>query len=249
MMNDIQKVSWFILGTAFVFGAAYFFPWRDIEWGRVTMEPVRVLTVTGNAESQEKNQIAKFSAGMSAVNMDRDVAIKEVNTKIEAITKAVKEFGIKDDDIITQSMSIYQMQESVYDSGVQRQKPGQWSVNNNIEVTLRDVDRANTLADLLSKSGATNVWGPNFQLDRSEKASDSLMEAAIADAKLKAEAIAKATGSTLGRVVSVNEGFVTGGVIYPMSMRGEMGGGGGGASLESGTSTVAKSVTVVWEIK
>ena len=248
MMNDIQKVSWFILGTAFIFGAAYFFPWKDIEWGRVTMEPVRVLTVTGNAESQEKNQIAKFSAGMSAVNMDRDVAVKEVNTKIEAITKAVKEFGIKDEDIITQSMSIYQMQESFYENGTQRQKPGQWSVNNNIEVTLRDVERANTLADLLSKSGATNVWGPNFQLDRSDKAADSLMEAAIEDAKVKAEAIAKATGSSLGRVISVNESYTTGGIIYPMSAMKEMGGG-GGAALESGTSTVAKSVTVVWEIR
>lgn len=249
MMNDIQKVSWFVLGTVFLLGATYFFPWRNIDWGRVTMEPVRVLTVAGYAESKEKNQIAKFSAGMSAVNSDRDVAIKEVNSKIEAITKAVKEFGIKDEDIITQSMSIYQMQESFYENGTQRQKPGQWSVNNNIEVTLRDVDRANTLADLLSKSGATNVWGPNFQLDRSEKAADSLMEAAIEDAKVKAEAIAKATGSTLGRVVSVNEGVTSGGIIYPMAVMKDGMGGGGGASLESGTSTVAKSVTVVWEIK
>lgn len=249
MMNDIQRISWFILGTAFLLVTAYFFPWKDIQWGRMTMEPTRVLTVTGYAESKEKNQIAKFSAGMSAVNMDRDAAIKEVNTKIEAITKAVKEFGIKDEDIITQSMSIYQMQESFYEGGTQRQKPGQWSVNNNIEVTLRDVERANTLADLLSKSGATNVWGPNFQLDRSEKAADSLMEAAIQDAKVKAEAIAKASGSSLGRVMSVSEGMTSGGIIYPMMAVKEMGGGGGGASLESGISTVAKSVTVVWEIR
>jgi uncharacterized protein YggE len=75
------------------------------------------------------------------------------------------------------------------------------------------------------------------------------MEAAIADAKVKAEAMAKASGATLGRVISVSEGMTSGGIIYPMAMKDGMGGGGGGASLESGTSTVAKSVTVVWEIK
>lgn len=247
MMNDIQKISWFVLGTAFLLVTAYFFPWKDIQWGRVVMEPVRTLTVTGFAESKEKNQIAKFSAGMNAVNGDRDAAVKEVNTKIEAITKAVKEFGIKDEDIMTQSMSIYQMQDMVYEDGRQRQKPGQWSVSNNIEVTLRDIDRANTLADLLSKSGATNVWGPNFQLDRSNKSADALTEAAVADAKTKAEAMAKASGATLGRVVSINEGVNSGGIVYPMMMKYGMGGG-EGAFLEPGTSNVSKTVTVIWEL-
>ncbi|OGD83897.1 hypothetical protein A2572_03000 [Candidatus Collierbacteria bacterium RIFOXYD1_FULL_40_9] len=249
MMNDIQRISWFILGTAFLLVTAYFFPWKDIQWGQMTMEPVRTLTVTGSAESKEKNQIAKFSAGMSAVNGDREAAVKEVNTKIEAITKVVKEFGIKDEDIITQSMSIYQMQDMVYEDGRQRQKPGQWSVSNNIEVTLRDIDRANTLADLLSKSGATNVWGPNFQLDRSNKSADALTEAAVADAKTKAEAMAKSAGATLGRVMSVTESMTSGGIVYPMAMRDGIGGGGGGASLEPGTSNVSKSVTVIWELK
>ncbi len=246
MINDISRFFWYLLMVLVLGVAVYFFPWRMISWGNITMSPTRTLTVSGSAESMEKNQIAKFSAGMTAVNSDRDAAIKEVNTKIEAITQAVKEFGVKEDDIITQSMNIYQMQDMVYVDGAQRQKPGQWSISNTIEVTLRDVDRAGTLADILSKSGATNVWGPNFQLDRSDKSADKLTEAAVMDAKTKAEAMAAAAGATLGKVVSVTEGVTSGGVYYPL-MR-EMGGG-GGAPVESGTSTVSKSVTVVWEIQ
>lgn len=248
MMQDVQKVSWFILAVAFMSAIVYFFPWRDINWGHLQMDPVRTLTVVGYAESKEKNQIAKFSAGINTINSDKDVAVKETNAKIDEITKAVKDFGIKADDIVTQSMSIYQMQENVYEDGRQIQKPGQWNVGNTIEITLRDVDRVNGLADILSKSGATNVWGPNFQLDRSDVVADTLTEDAVASAKTKAEAIAKASGATLGRVMSVTEGGATGGVMYPVMMKDGIGGG-GGASLESGTSTVSKSVTVVWELR
>lgn len=248
MMKDLAKLAWMVFGIGLLCVVVYFFPWKSMSWGSIVMEPVRTLTVTGTAQSKEKNQIARFSAGVNATNDNRDVAIKEVNTKINAITQAVKDFGIDSSDIITQSMSINQMQQTTYDNGIQKQVPGQWNVGNTIEVTLRDVNRANALADILSKSGATNVWGPNFQLDTSTKAADKLTEDAVADARTKAEVMAKASGATLGKVISINEGYQSTGVYYPMM--GKMDGiGGGGAALESGTTTVSKSMTVVWSLE
>ncbi len=248
MMKDVTRLAWIVFIVGFSSAVVYFFPWRNITWGKVVMEPGRMITVTGTAQSKEKNQIARFSAGVNAVNDNRDAAIKEVNTKIAAITQAVKDFGIDSSDIITQSMSVNQNQESFYDQEKQRQsqRPGQWNVSNTIEVTLRDVNRASALADILSKSGATNVWGPNFQLDTTTKAADKLTEDAIADARVKAEVMAKASGASLGKVISVTEGYQSSG-IYPMMMR--EAGGGGGAALESGTTTVSKSVTVVWSLE
>lgn len=247
MMKDFARLAWIVFGVGFLAAVIFFFPWKSITWGRIVMEPVRTLTVAGSAESKEKNQIAKFSAGVNAAKDNRDEAIKEVNTKIAAITQGAKDFGIDPSDIITQSMSVNQYQESYYDNGVQKQRPGQWNVSNTIEVTLRDVNRAGALADILSKSGATNVYGPNFQLDTSKKAADKLMEEAIADARTKAEVVAKAIGATLGEAISVTEGYQTSG-IYPMA-RMDFGGGGGGMPAESGTTTISKSVTVVWELQ
>jgi uncharacterized protein YggE len=248
MVKDITRLAWIVFVVGFVSALIYFFPWSHITWGKLVMEPGRVLTVTGSAESQEKNQIARFSAGVNATHDNRDTAIKEVNTKITSITQAVKDFGIDSADIITQSMSVNQMQTTIYDNGVQKQVPGQWNVSNTIEVTLRDVNRASSLADILSKSGATNVWGPNFQLDTSKKAADQLTEDAIANARTKAEVMAKASGATLGKVISVTEGVQTSG-LYPVMMRDGFGGGGGGAPVESGTTTISKSVTVVWSLE
>jgi len=225
----------------------YFFPWKNITWGKVVMSPERIVTVTGYAESQEQNQIAEFSAGVSSIKDNKDEAVKEVNDKINAITIAVKEFGVSSDDIQTQSMSVYQGQETYYDNGVQKSRPGQWNVNNTIVITLRDTAKANGLTDLLTKSGATNVYGPNFQLDTSKKAEDSLMAAAIADARVKAEAMAKASDTSLNKVISVTEGS-SGSTAYPL-LYAKADGMGGGASLEAGTSKISKTVTVVWSLK
>lgn len=237
-----------LMSIVVVLAILYFFPWNTITWGKFTFTPERMVTVTGYAESKEKNQIANYSAGVNAVKDSKDEAVKEVNDKIKAITEAVKTFGIDPADIQTQSMSVYQRQESYYDeTGVQKSKPGQWDVNNTISVTLRDVARASAMADLLTKSGATNVYGPNFQLDTTKKAEDSLMADAIADAQIKAEAMAKASGTSLDKIISVAEGS-NGGVSYPLYAMGDRGGG-GGAALEPGSTNVSKTVTVVWSLK
>ncbi|HSV94701.1 MAG TPA: SIMPL domain-containing protein [Spirochaetia bacterium] len=237
-----------LFGVVVVLAVLYFFPWSLITWGKIVMSPERVVTVMGYAESKENNQIASYNAGVNAVKDNKDEAVKEVNDKINAITQAVKDFGVDPSDIQTQSMSVYQRQDSVYDSGVQRSKPGQWDVNNTITVTLRDVTRASAMADLLTKSGATNVYGPNFQLDTSLKAEDSLMEAAIMDARVKADVLAKASGTMVDKVVSVVEGS-SGGVVYPMYAARDGMGGGGGSALEPGSTKISKTVTVVWSLK
>ncbi len=245
-----KTFEWLALGVfliALLFGATYFFPWKDINWGKLTMEPVRTITVSGTAESKVKNQIAKFSAGVQATNDNRDTAIKEVNDKISKVTEAVKIFGVDASDIITQSLSVYQMQQTVYEDNQPKQKPGQWQVSNTIEVTLRDVDKASQLADILSKNGATNVYGPSLQLDTAKKAEDQLTADAIADARKKAEVIAASGGAKLGQVISVAEGFVAG-PIYAFAMDGR-GGGGGGTPIQPGSTTVSKTMTVVWALE
>lgn len=237
-----------ILVFVAVIALLYFFPWKYITWGKIVMTPERMVTVTGYAESKEKNQIANYSAGVNAVKDNKDEAIKEVNDKIAAITAAVIGFGVDASDIQTQSMSMYQRSDFYYDdNGVQKSRPGQWDVNNTISVVLRDVNRASALADLLTKSGATNVYGPNFQLDTTKKAEDALVADAIADAQIKAEAMAKASGTVLDKIVSVSEGS-NGGAVYSLNaMDGR--GGGGGAVVQPGSTTVSKTVTVVWSLK
>jgi len=215
-------------------------PWNKVNWGRISWEQPELVTVIGEAKSQEKNQIANFSAGVMAQNMDKNEAITEVNTKMDDLVKSIKEFGINEADIKTQSLSYYQEPKG-------GQNPGQWQVNNTIEIILRDINKASDLADLLARSGANNVYGPNFSMDETNTAEKSLYEAAIKDAKDKAESIATASGRKLGKIISVNDGG-SGSGVYPMSEKLNSGMG-GAAVMEPGSSTVYKNLTVTFELK
>lgn len=216
-------------------------------WGRLQVQPIQSITVVGEAKSEQKTQIAIFSAGANAYSDDKQTAVNDVNNKVNAIIEAAKEFGIKADDIKTQSLNIYQNQESYYEDGRQKYRPGQWNVGNTVELKLRDVDRASSLATVLSKGGATNVNGPNFSFDDTSAASTALIAEALANAQTKADKIAQSANRKLKRIINVTEGSDGSPQVY--QFRGEGMGGGGGGGVAPGSGTVYKTVTVTFELE
>jgi len=180
------------------------------------------VTVLGSADTQTQNQIASFTAGVSNVNDDKNVAIETVNDQVATLIDSVKAFGIPEGNIQTQNLNIYQQEE--LEPGSSRVRPGQWRVSNEINIRLEEIDRASELANLLAESGATNVYGPNF----------------------KAEAIAASTGRSLGKVLNVVEAGSSNGVIPLARMDGF---GGGGTPIAPGSTQVNKTLTVTFELK
>ncbi len=231
-----------------LFLGLFFLPLNKIEWGKIRWQEPETITVIGEAKSIQKNQIASFNAGVDSVMSSKDEAVNEVNTKVEELVKAVKNFGISDQDIKTQNLSIYQQEESYYEDGVQRSRKGQWRVNNTVEIKLREVDKASELTNLLTSSGATNVYGPNFSFEDTSEAEKDLFDAAMKDAKEKANMLAKATGRKIGKVVNIIEGGnYSSSPLYASKMIDGLGG--GGAPVEVGSGTVSQSLTVVFELE
>lgn len=246
--NTLLYIGIFAAFAVFLlFAGTYFFPWKDINWGKVELAPAQVVTVTGEAKTQERSQVASFTAGVNAVNDNKDTAIAEVNQKIDAIIQSLTTFGIPKEDVKTQNLNVYQTEETYYEEGRQKSRLGQWRVSNSIEVKLKDVNRASELANLLSGSGANNVYGPNFSVEDTTEVEKGLLEEAINDAKEKAEIIAKASNRQLGGIVTISEGYQPLSYIAPLGFEG--GRGGGGADLQPGSATVAKTVTVTFSLK
>jgi hypothetical protein len=229
-----------------LFAAVYFIPWKSVSWGKVELAPSSTISVTGYSESKEKNQIATFSAGVSRTSDNKDEAVGYVNQKVDEIILALTKFGVASGDLKTQNINIYQKEETYYEDNRQKTRPGQWSVSNSVEITLREVDKASALTSILSSTGATNVYGPNFTLDNTKKAETDLLKEAIDDAKAKAVIVAAAAGRNLGAIISVNEGGVATS-ISPLRM--EAGGGGGGGAALPGSGTVSKTVTVTFSLE
>jgi len=57
------------------------------------------------------------------------------------IIKSLKDFGIKDEDLKTQNLSINQNEETYYERSAEA-RPGQWRISNSVEIKLHDVDRS-----------------------------------------------------------------------------------------------------------
>lgn len=225
--------------TLLVLGLMWLIPWSRINWGKITLQAPEVVSVSGEAKSLQKNEVASFSAGVMVASMDKNKAIEEVNTKINDLIKTVKEFGISPGDIKTENLSYYQDQKGDLN-------PGQWRVNSTIEVTLREATKASELTDLLAKTGANSVYGPNFRIDDVNQSEKGLYEMAMKDAREKAESMARASGRKLGKVLSVGDGGIN--TNYPMYLKSDSGLG-GGAATEPGSSTVYKTINVVFELK
>lgn len=232
---------------AVIVAIMYFMPAGTLSWGSLSFAQQESVTVTGYAQKQENNQVAEFNAGVNARNVDKEAAITQVNETMEIIVQSVKDFGIAAEDIQTQNLSVYKYERPPFEAVSGSDQP-QWEANNSIQITLRDVARAQELASLLTSSGATNVYGPNFHLDDTTASEGELLQKAIMNAQEKAQKVAESSGQELGKMVTVVEaGSNYSPMFAAMEARGM--GGGGGAPVEAGSSTVSKTVSVTFELE
>lgn len=224
-------------------------PWEHVNWGKISILPASTITVTGEAKQDLTSQIANFSAGVTATNIDKQTAVNEVNSAMEKIIKSVKDFGIDEKDIQTQQVSVYQTKEDRPEIMIYPPRPSGkdvWQASNSISIKLRNIDQASALTDLLQQSNATNVYGPNYSLDDTTHAQADLLSKAIANAREKAQKIAVASKRKLGKIITVSEGgtVMPGPVFRSMSVAESV-----PTPVEPGSETVYKSVTVTFELK
>ena len=240
--NKLAMTVWIVLAS---FLGIFLFPWKVINWGTVNFGNDRTVTVTGTSQKQVSNQIASFSVGVTSVQDKKEMAVAEVNKKMDVVVTSLQSVGASSADIRSAGRSLFQMEIPV--PGGQKSKPGQWRASNNVSVALRDVSKASALADLLAKTGATNVFGPSFSTDNTTATETDLTASAMQNAREKATIIAKNSGASLGVVMSVVEGYSSGSV-YPM-MRAAGLGGGPSAVVEPGSSTVSRTLTVTFRLQ
>ncbi|MCX6816900.1 MAG: SIMPL domain-containing protein [Candidatus Beckwithbacteria bacterium] len=203
-----------------------------------SIEQPASITVTGEAKQNEAPQIAKFSASVVFTNQTKQTAVDLVNQSMTKIIQSIKDFGIDPKDIQTQRVSVYQ---------TTKEKILVWQASNSVNLTLRDINQASALTDLLQGLGATNVSGPSFSLDDTTQFQAALLQTAIDNAREKATVVAKASRRRLGKILTVSEGGTSAPRPVFMSAKAEVGG--VPAPIEPGTETVSKTVTVTFELK
>jgi uncharacterized protein YggE len=158
------------------------------------------ITVTSSSKITVIPDVARISLGVTVTKPSVKAAREAAASRMGAIIAAVKGLGVADADIQTVNLSLYPQ----YANGSSTRITG-YSLDNQVQITVRDLDKAGDVVDTATAKGATEVNGISFDVADPAKARDDARAAAIAAAQISAQAMATAGHVTLGAVVAITD--------------------------------------------
>ena len=175
----------------------------------------RTIAVSGTGTATLAPDIASFSAGVTETSANVTDAQNSVNTKTNAIIDAARQGGVDvDKDVKTTGYSV-QPQYNYPQNGAPVLTG--YRVTNSVNVTVRDITKVGQLLDAVTKAGANQVGGVSFGLADPEAASRVAREQAVRNARDKADTLAKATGVSVGMVMTIDDESTTPAPPRPVS--------------------------------
>jgi uncharacterized protein YggE len=187
----------------------------------------RTITVVGEGQVSASPDIAIAYIGVQVSDPVAKVATEKAAQDMEAVLTALKGEGIAEKDIQTSYYNVY------VDRPYGPQGPGSealYQVSNNVQVTIRDLDKLTNILGAAIETGANNI-------NRVE------------NAKATAEELARLNGLAVGEVVSVSEVVESGAYYVSEQAYAATGLGGGGAGpLSPGEVSVSAQLQITYAI-
>ena len=174
--------------------------------------PVVELTVSETILSAPDT--AQVGAGVTVRAPTAREALRRNAEQMDSVIRALRDIGVARDDIQTSNFSL-NAQYRHNNDGTEPTFVG-YDASNQVNVTLRDMDRIGNVLDTLVAAGANNVYGPNFSLEKDEAAKSEGRRAALASARARALEYTQASGYADIRLLEISE-------TYQTQMRRQMG--------------------------
>ena len=169
-----------------------------------TGDPVRVISVSGGGTAYGAPDIATAQIGAQTRNADPSAAVNENNTKMAAIIAALKALGVAEKDIQTTNFSVYAQQDYHPQTGESLESIT-YVVDNAVNITVRDRSKLGDVLTATVDAGANSIYGVSFSVADKTALEAQAREAAMNDARTRAEQLAKAAGVSVGEVMSISE--------------------------------------------
>lgn len=181
------------------------------------------ITVTGEAEVFAVPDIASFSYSIIEKAENPGDAQSVVSGVNDEALEIVKSYGIKDEDIKTQSLNVYPIYVFVPEFCPEDEdepcEPGYeeidgYEANIAVDVKVREIKDASRLIADLAELDIDRVSDLNFTIDDEEYYKEQARGKAIADAQMKAQTLANQLGVKLSKIVYFEDS------VYPRYGRG-----------------------------
>jgi uncharacterized protein YggE len=202
------------------------------------------LTVNGRGEVSLAPDVAYVTIGVHTQASDVSQAVSENADQVASVMSALADMGVAQEDMQTSNFSLYTGDE--YDTVTYLPTGNKtYTVDNTVNVTVRDLANMGELLDGAISAGANSIWGVTFDVDDKSAAADEARDLALEEAIAEAQALASAAGVTLGDILTISYSD-SGSYYYPPYYG--MGGGGGAAMESAATSIVPGLITVSAEV-
>jgi uncharacterized protein len=176
----------------------------DVQSGSGSLINIINVSGTGTITTQPDKATIQVS-----VQSDGDTSAKALDANAKEMQKVLdrlKAEGVAQKDIETSSVVVYPNR--YYDQSTGQEKTTGYRAENTITVTFVKADFAKigTIYAAMTEAGADNIYGPNWILSDNNPAYATALINAIANARIKAEAIAADQGVRLGDAIIISEG-------------------------------------------
>jgi uncharacterized protein YggE len=193
--------------------ALNFSAWQSVARGDASPLPgtnangspsVRSISVTGIGKITLKPDLATISLGVQSQASTAAAAQDQASAAMTKIIAALKKLGIADADMTSQWVSL-QPQYDYRPDGSSPPRVSGYQATQNLSVKVRKIADAGPAIDAAVAAGANQVGGISFSLADPTGATAQARAAAVADAKERAAALAKAAGVSVGSVLTMSE--------------------------------------------
>lgn len=197
------------------------------------------ITVLGMGTARAVPDIADWSFGVQSDADTASAALKSASEATREIIDALRQAGVAQDDLRTEQVSLYPR---TTDDG--RAVIG-YTASSSVHATVRDLGKAGTVVDAAVGAGANQVYGPTLRVSDSRGQYRTAAEAALDDARARAEALAAKAGLTLGGPIAIVEsGSSVPGPLYDRAM----GAAEADVPIEPGIDEITATLTVTFSI-
>jgi uncharacterized protein len=200
------------------------------------------VTASGTGTAQGAPDTAEMYFGVTKTSPNAKTALDEASKAAEQIAAAVKKAGVAAKDIQTQDVSVYP--QSAEQNGEQVITGYQASLS--VKVKVRDIAKLGDVISAANDAGSNSISGPSFTIADPSPYRAKAINAAVADARKSAEAMAAAAGKSVGDVVSMSSSDV-GMVPGPMYSAADSAGA-AKVPIEPGQLDISANVVVVFEL-
>lgn len=173
-----------------------------------------VIMTSGTGEVTATPDRGELSFSVQTENRDVRVAQAENAELMNQTINALLAAGIPNEDIKTTGYSIYPVYED--SGGIFNSNIKLYRVTNTLLTTVRDLNRTGEVIDIAVANGINQVNSISFLLseDQEQAVRTLALQEAVARARMDADAIAKATGTTITGIKEISTGGNVRPIIY-----------------------------------